>query len=204
MARRKSKITIVEDKPKNNRGKNLIKDKYGAKINNYGVRFTKGEQEKLKRLVMRYRQQRKAEIDTAIKLSDTAQARMAQGQFSDFIRSRYFTSASLQQFESKDAFNKYIKYIEKSTNHSYRIKKIRAYKANYLKAIENVYGKNAYTRAIKKALNAMSDKEYMEFVLKNEGIAEIYYQYPPNNQTLYKILEALKLDTTGLERVLNE
>lgn len=149
---------------------------------------------------MRYRQQRKAEIKTAIKLSDTAQARMAQGQFSDFIRSRYFTSASLQQFESKAKFNKYIKYIEKSTNPDYRRKKMLAYKNNYITAIENVYGKNAYTRAIKKTLKNMTDKEYMEFVLKNEGIAEIYYQYPANYATLYKILDALKLDVSAIER----
>lgn len=200
MARRKIKITIVEVKPKSNRGKNLIKDKYGAKINQYGVRFTKGEQEKLKRLVMRYRQQRKAEIMTAKKLSDTVQARMVQGQFNDFIRSRYFTSASLQQFESKADFNKYIKYIEKSTKPAYRRKKMLAYKNNYITAIENVYGKNPYTRAIRKTLKNMSDKEYMEFVLKNEDIAEIYYQYPANNATLYKILDALKLNLSAIEK----
>ena len=165
-------------------GKNKIE-------NQYGVRFTDAEKRQLVSLVnsaTRKRSRMLQEEANIPKMAGTEKTNMSvkeynnfMGKESDFILAK--KTKSLQRFETKSAYNKYIKNLKKVVQTDYIEKRTEQYKKNYIKAMkQNIAEADPkLAKAVVKKLKEMSNKEYQKKVAGNESL-EISYHYVPNEK----------------------
>jgi hypothetical protein len=167
-------------------------------INQHGIQFTEAEKRQLVSLVnsanrkrrnmlknehaltalfggdtlpqFRTKEQEKAALQKQKKTIGDTVAKM--GKESDFIL--VAKTKSLQRYETKEDFNRYIGYLQKVVDKDYIPKRAELYRDNKIKAMRNVYGDDA--EPIIKLIKDMSIKQFMEAVQSTE-ILEIQYDY---------------------------
>lgn len=161
--------------------KNLKRLDDGRLQNQNGVIFTEAEKKALERLVNSANTKRtkmlkmEATLPRMVRGVDTGQTigqLQLMGKESDFIITR--KSKSLQRFNSRAEFDKYITYLEKVNRKDYIRDRIRLYKRNYIKALQNVSGD--LSKDIQMKVRMMKPEQYMRMVASNEEL-EINFFY---------------------------
>lgn len=164
--------------------KNLRRLDDGRLQNEHGVIFTAAEKKALESLVNSANAKRRkmlkqeAALPRRVMGIDTGQTvgqLQLMGKESDFIITR--KSKSLQKFTNKEDFEKYMDYLKKVNSRDYITDRIRQYKRNHMKALENAYGDEAKDVIMK--IRMMKPKDYMNMIQSDEGM-EISYIYDPS------------------------
>ena len=163
--------------------KNLIKTESGV-VNQHGVSFTTDEKKALEQAVNRANAKRKKMLKqeaqlprkiAGVETGDTVASLQLMGKESDFILQR--KSKSLQRFKTKEEYNRYMRNLERVNSKDYITERIRLYKRNHMKAIENAYGDEAKDVVMK--IRMMKPDDYMRLVQSDESL-EINYIYDPS------------------------
>lgn len=163
--------------------KNLKKTPEGFE-NQFGVTFTKQEKQALEQAVNTANRKRARMLEAEAKLprkiagqdtGDTVASLQLMGKESDFILAR--KTKSLQRFQSKEDYNRYMKNLQRVNSRDYVDERVRLYKRNHMKAIENAYGDEAKDVVMK--IRMMKPKDYMRMVQSDEML-EINYIYDPS------------------------
>lgn len=166
--------------------KNLVKTDQGTLLNQHNVEFTKEEKRALERAVNASNYKRKKMLKEEGELprltggkptgEKVAQLQLM-GKESDFILSRQ--SKSLNQFKSKQEFYDYLDKQARIRSGEYLSDRVKFYKRNHIKALENVFGDDAKDVMMK--IQMMKQKDYMELIQKDEDL-EINYIYDPSER----------------------
>lgn len=155
--------------------KNLKRNDAGNLVNESGVVFTPAEKKALENAVNRANYKRKKMLNEAAQLprkvgghdtGDTVGSLQLMGRESDFILAR--KSKSLQRFKTRDQFEKYMQHLDRVNSPDYINDRIRQYKRNFMKTIENVYGEEAKDILMK--VRMMKPEEYMKKVESDETL----------------------------------
>lgn len=163
--------------------KNLKKTDAGNLVNQYGVQFTTQEKRALENAVNSANRKRARMLKEAATLprkvagrdtGDTIGSLQLMGKESDFILSR--KTKSLQRFRDREQFDKYMDTLKRVNSKDYLDDRIRLYKRNHMKAIENAYGDEAKDVLMK--IRMMKPKDYMKMIQQDESL-EISYIYDP-------------------------
>lgn len=180
MAKRKGKrggISYEGEQYRGGRGKgrkNLVTVDGGVK-NQHGVVFTQEQKKALERAVNRSNYQRKkmqAEYDK--RNPNNNQLRLM-GKEPEFIITRQ--SKSLQRFKSMEDYEKFMDKQARIQSGEYLEERTRAYKRNYMKALDNAFGDDA--KDIKMKVRMMKPEEFRRMVEADE-VSEIGYIYDPS------------------------
>lgn len=164
--------------------KNLVKMDDGRIQNKYGVVFTEAEKKKLESAVNQANKKRRDMLKEEARLprlqggkhsGDTVASLQVMGKESDFIISR--KTKSLQRFESKEQFERYLDNLKKINSPSYLDDRTRLYKRNHMKALENVFGDDAKDVIMK--IRMMKPEEYRKRLQADEFL-EVNYIYDPS------------------------
>lgn len=181
--------------------KNLKKTAAGTLINQHGVEFTPDEKRALENAVNRVNRLRNQMLKEAATLprsvlgkqtGETVGDLQRMGQESDFIIAK--RTKSMQRFTSREQFEKALKSMGKINRKDYLDDRIRAYKRNYTKALDNVYSTEE-TGDIKMRIRMMKPRDFMKLVQQEGDTLEISYHYLPSDQSakLNQIRQALGL-----------
>lgn len=161
--------------------KNLVKLDNGKLKNQHGVVFTQEEKKALERAANTANRRRMAMLKNEKNLPLFEGGKYTGydvshriGPESDFILAR--KSKSLQRFKSKAEYRNYMKNLKKVNSKNYITNKIRDYKRNHMKALENVFGDDA--RDIINKIRTMPLDEYMNLVQSDE-VMEVSFTYDP-------------------------
>lgn len=166
------------------KGRKNLKKTAGGVINQYGVEFTEAEKKALKSAVDTANRKRakmlkqEATLPRMVAGRDTGDkvgTLQLMGRESDFILAR--KSKSLQRFKSHDEYERYMKNLERVNSKDYITERVRQYKRNHMKAIENAYGDSAKDVVMK--IRMMKPADYMKMVQSDEML-EIGYIYDPS------------------------
>lgn len=169
-----------------NRKKNLIKTDNGF-VNQFGVKFTEAEKRALQNAVNAANRKRNKMLKEAASLprmvagknsGDTVASLLILKKEPDFILSK--KTKSLQRFKNREQFDKYLKALSKTNKPDYIDDRVRMYKRNHMKALENAYGDEAKDVIMK--IRMMKPKDYMKMVEQDETL-EISYIYDPTART---------------------
>lgn len=164
--------------------KNLKRTDTGGFVNQYGVTFTEDEKRNLVNAVNRANRKRNKMLKQSATLprmvsgkptGDTVGSLQLMGKESDFILAK--KTKSLQRFQSREQYENYMKTLERVNSKDYVNDRIRLYKRNHMKALENVYGDDAKDVIMK--IRMMKPDEYMKMVTQDEDL-EIGYVYDPS------------------------
>lgn len=156
----------------------------GGFENQHGITFTAAERKALESAVNRANRKRKKMLEEEAALprlyggketGGTVQQLQLMGKESDFIISR--KSKSLQRFKTRKDYEKYMKTLERVNSADYINDRVRAYKRNHMKAIENVFGDEAADVMMK--IRMMKPQEYMR-MLQSDEMLEVSYVYDPS------------------------
>lgn len=165
---------------------NLKRTGSGQLVNQYGVKFTEQEKKALENAVNKVHYKRKKMLKEAATLprtvmgkptGDTVGSLQLMGKESDFILTK--KTKSLQRFHSKEQYNQYMKYLDRANSPGYVHERVKLYKRNYMKALDNAYGDDA--KDIKMKIRMMKPDEFMKKVTSDE-LLEIQYVYTPEEQ----------------------
>lgn len=170
-------------------GRQNLKRTNGNIINQHGVKFTESEKRALENAVNAANRKRKKMLKEAATLprmvagketGDTVGSLQLMGKESDFILAK--KTKSLQRFQTRQQYNKYMKRLNDINTdfESYMNDRIRLYKRNHIKALENAYGDDAKDIAMK--IRMMKPKDYMKMIEKDETL-EISYIYDPSERS---------------------
>lgn len=160
---------------------NLIKNDDGTLTNQYGVTFTPAEKKALENEVNKANRKRLKMLEEEGKLprmilnQETGQnvsSLQAMGKESDFILAR--KTKSLQRFKNQKDFERYMVNLKRVNSPEYITERVRAYKRNHMKALENAFGDDAKDVIMK--IRMMKPKDYMQTIQSNEDL-EINYVY---------------------------
>lgn len=163
---------------------NLKRTDQGDLLNQYGVVFTEQEKRALESAVNSANRKRSRMLKQEATLpryvggkdtGDTVGSLHLMGKESDFILAK--KTKSLQRFHTKEQYEKYMKNLERVNTRDYVTERVRLYKRNHMKAIENAYGDDAKDILMK--IRMMKPKDYMEMIQKDENL-EISYIYDPS------------------------
>lgn len=163
--------------------KNLKKTSSGKLVNQYGVTFTPDEKRALENAVNAANRKRKKMLKEAATLpryikgrdsGDTVGSLQQMGKESDFILAK--RTKSLQRFQSKEQYNKYMKSLKNVNSPGYIDERIRMYKRNHMAALKNVFGDDA--KDIMMKIRMMKPRDYMKMIEQDEFL-EINYIYDP-------------------------
>ncbi len=152
-------------------------------INKHDVAFSEKEKRKLESLVnsanrkRRRMLQQEADLPRMLGGKDTGQKikdLQTMGKESDFILAK--KSKSLHKFRSKEEYRRYIKNLSRVVDRDYIAKRVELYRKNQIKALKNIYGKDA--APVIKILKKLSLKDYMRAVQSDE-LLELEYLYDP-------------------------
>ena len=164
--------------------KNLIKTPEGV-INQHGVNFTNEEKRALEIAVNTANRKRARMLKQeatlprrvmGVDVGETlGESLHLMGKESDFILAR--KTKSLQRFKSKSEFENYMKNLEKVNSRDYISERVKLYKRNHMKAIENAFGDEAKDILMK--IRMMKPEEYMKMIQSDENL-EIGYVYDPS------------------------
>lgn len=165
-------------------GRKNLKKVDGGLENQYGVVFTPDEKKALEQAVNTANRKRARMLEQEAKLprmvggkdtGDTVASLQLMGKESDFILQR--KTKSLQRFKSKEDYNRYMKNLKRVNQRDYINERVRQYKRNHMKAIENAYGDEAKDVLMK--IRMMKPADYMKMVQSDE-LLEISYIYDPS------------------------
>lgn len=161
--------------------KNLKRTAAGLE-NQHGVTFTEAEKKALESAVNTANRRRKRMIEQEKNLPLFVAGEYKGvdvghriGPESDFILSR--KSKSLQRFKTREEFENYMDNLKRVNSPEYLTDRIRSYKRNHMKAIENVFGDDAKDVLMK--IRMMKPEEYMRMVQSDE-ILEVSFVYDPS------------------------
>ncbi len=166
--------------------KNLRRTDEGL-LNQYGVTFSEDEKRALVNAVNRANRKRSKMLKEAATLprmvsgratGDTVGSLQLMGKESDFILAK--KTKSLQRFRSREQFENYMNTLERVNSKDYLTDRIRLYKRNHMKALENAYGDDAKDVIMK--IRMMKPDDYMKMVQQDESL-EISYVYDPSART---------------------
>lgn len=166
---------------------NLKRTDEGQLVNQYGVVFTPEEKRALENAVNSANRKRKKMLKEAATLprmvsgrdtGDTVGSLQLMGKESDFIIAK--KTKSLQRFQSHEQYEKYIDNLKKVNSPDYVDERVRLYKRNHMKALENAYGDEAKDVMMK--IRMMKPKDYMKMIESDETL-EISYVYDPSERT---------------------
>lgn len=155
--------------------KNLKKTDTGNLVNQHNVIFTPEEKRALENAVNTANRKRAQQLKAAAKLprlvagrdtGDTVGTLQVMGKESDFILTK--KTKSLQRFQSREQFENYMSYLNRVNSPEYMDDRIRAYKRNFMKTLEDVYGNEAKDIVMK--VRMMKPRDYMEMVEKDETL----------------------------------
>lgn len=164
--------------------KNLVKLDTGELQNQFGVVFTTDEKKALEQAVNTANRKRARMLKAEAKLprmvggkdtGDTVASLQLMNKESDFILQR--KTKSLQRFRSKEDYDRYMKNLQRVNKRDYITERVRLYKRNHMKAIENAYGDEAKDIVMK--IRMMKPADYMKMVQSDEML-EISYIYDPS------------------------
>lgn len=165
-------------------GRKNLKKVDGGLQNQYGVVFTPEEKKALEQAVNTANRKRARMLEAEAKLprkvagvdtGDTVASLQLMGKESDFILQR--KTKSLQRFQTKEDYNRYMKNLQRVNSRDYITERVRLYKRNHMKAIENAYGDEAKDVVMK--IRMMKPADYMKMVQSDEML-EISYIYDPS------------------------
>lgn len=181
--------------------KNLKKLDNGNFLNQNNVEFTPAERKALESAVNRANRKRVKMLEEEGRLprlvggrdtGQTVKSLQLMGKESDFILSR--KSKSLQQFKTREAYESYMRNLERVNSPEYVTERVKLYKRNHMKALENVFGDEAKDVMMK--IRMMKPKDYMQLIQSDEDL-EVSYIYDPSARTgkLNRIRQALGMKT---------
>lgn len=165
-------------------GQKNLKKVDGGLMNQYGVVFTPDEKKALEYAVNTANKKRARMLKEEAKLprmvagrdtGDTVASLQLMGKESDFILQR--KTKSLQRFQTKEDYNRYMVNLRRVNQRDYITERVRQYKRNHMKAIENAYGDEAKDVIMK--IRMMKPADYMRMVQSDEML-EISYIYDPS------------------------
>lgn len=154
---------------------NLKKLDTGNLLNQHGVIFTPEEKRALENAVNTANRKRARMLKAAAELprlhegkptGDTVAQLQAMGHESDFILKR--KSKSIQRFTSHEQYENYMASLSRVNSREYIDDRINAYRANFTKTLENVYGAEA--KDVVEKVRSMSTKDYMKMVESDESL----------------------------------
>lgn len=163
--------------------KNLKKTESGNLVNQFGVVFTPEEKRALEYAVNTANRKRARMLKEAATLprmvsgrdtGDTVGSLQLMGKESDFILAK--KTKSLQRFRDREQYDNYMKTLKRVNSRDYIEDRIRMYKRNHMKALENAYGDEAKDVIMK--IRMMKPKDYMQMIQQDESL-EISYIYDP-------------------------
>lgn len=166
--------------------KNLVRTDAGTLRNQHGVEFTEQEKKALESAVNAANRKRKKMLEQEAQLprrvagketGDTVASLQLMGRESDFILQP--KTKSLQRFKSKEDYNRYMKNLQRVNAPDYIDARVRQYKRNHMKAIENAFGDDAKDVVMK--IRMMKPADYMKLVASDENL-EISYIYEPTQR----------------------
>lgn len=164
--------------------KNLKKLDTGNLLNQHGVVFTPEEKKALERAANTANRKRMRMLEQEAQLprkvggketGDTVRSLQLMGKESDFIISR--KSKSLQQFKTREEYDKYMKNLARVNSPDYVDMRTRLYKRNHMTALENVFGDDAKDVMMK--IRMMKPEDYRK-LLQSDEFMEINYIYDPS------------------------
>ena len=156
-------------------GKKNLKKTPGGLQNQYGVTFTPEQKKALERAVDKSNYRRKKMLTEAEKLNPNHSQLRLMGKESDFIITRQ--SKSLQGFKSMEDFEKFMDKQARIQSGEYLEDRTRLYKANYMKAIDNVFGEAG--AGVRMKVRMMKPEKFRELVETMGDEMEIGYIYDP-------------------------
>lgn len=156
-------------------GKKNLKKVDGGLQNQHGVTFTAEQKKALERAVDRSNYRRKKQLAEADKLNPQHSQLRLMGKESDFIITRQ--SKSLQRFKSMEEYNQFMDKQARIQSGEYLEDRTRLYKANYMKAIDNVFGEAG--AGVKMKVRMMKPEKFRELVETLGDEMEIGYIYDP-------------------------
>lgn len=176
---------------------NLTKLDGGAIKNMHGVVFTPEERKRLESAVNTANRKRVKMLEAEGSLprkkggketGDMVRSLQSMGKESDFIITR--KSKSLQQFKSREHYERYMENLARVNSPDYVSARVRMYKKNHMKALENVFGDDAKDVIMK--IRMMKPEDYMKLIQSDEDL-EVSYIYDPSarNGKLNRIRKAL-------------
>lgn len=189
--------------------KNLKKTETGMLLNQHGVEFTPEEKRALENAVNVVNRKRKKMLqDTATmpryfagkNMGDTLGNLRLMGKESDVIIQA--KTKSLQRFKSKEDYTKFMNQLQAVKSKDYVHERLKQYKRNHMKAIQDAYGDEAKDVVMK--IRMMKPEEYRKIIERDEA-GEIGFIYDENERhgRLNKIRGALgmklKEDYIGVE-----
>lgn len=164
--------------------KNLKKLESGNLLNQHGVVFSIEEKKALESAVNQANRKRREMLKQEAKLprrvmgvdtGDTVGSLQLMGKESDFILQR--KTKSLQRFRSREDYERYMKNLHRVNQRDYIGERVKLYKRNHMKALENAFGDEA--KDIMMKIRMMKPEEYMKMVQSDEML-EIGYIYDPS------------------------
>lgn len=166
--------------------KNLVKLDNGNVKNQHGVTFTDKEKRALESAVNQANAKRAKQLKEAGKLpryengkpsGDTLATKLQSGFESDFIIAK--KSKSLQRFNTKTEYNKYMRYLKRVNSGEYLNDRTRLYKRNYMEAIKRSYPESD---DILMKVRMMKPEKFRELI-ESEQLPEIKDVYPTKGQS---------------------
>lgn len=163
--------------------KNLTRTDGGNLVNQYNVTFSPVEKRALENAVNTANRKRARMLKEAATLprmvsgrdtGDTIGSLQLMGKESDFILAK--KTKSLQRFRSREQYETYMKTLQRVNSRDYLDERIRMYKRNHMKALENAFGDEAKDVMMK--IRMMKPKDYMQMIQQDESL-EISYIYDP-------------------------
>lgn len=188
---------------------NLKKTEAGTLLNQHGIEFTPQEKRALEYAVNSANRKRARMLAEEAQLprkvqgrdtGDTVGSLQLMGKESDFIIAK--RSKSLQRFKSKEDYNRFMANLKKINSPDYITERVRMYKRNHMKVIEQAFGDDAKDVVMK--IRMMKPKDYQRMIQSDEML-EINYIYEPSsragklNQLRASLGMRLKEDETGEE-----
>lgn len=163
---------------------NLKRLEGGALVNQHQIVFSPDDKKALDNLVRRANKKRLEmlveeaglpRMNAGHDTGDTVATLLAMGRESDFILAR--KTASLQRFKTKDEYYNYIDNLKRVLSPTYIEDRVKQYKRNHMKALENVFGDDA--KDVKMKIHMMKPADYMRLIQSDEML-EIGYIYDPS------------------------
>lgn len=168
--------------------KNLVKLENGNFLTQAGFEVTVKERKELESMVAAVNRKRKKMIEEEASLPrldagrETGQSvgqLQLMGRETDFILAR--KSASLQRFKSREEFDNYMDNLRRVNSPTYLEDRVRMYKRNHMKAIENELGEEAKDIVMK--IRMMKPKDYMRLIQSDEAL-EVSFTYGPDDRAI--------------------
>lgn len=209
MAKRRKTTTGTYKGGRAKGSKNLKRTPTGNYVNQHGVVFTPEEKKALESAVNTVNRKRTKMLEQIDRLprkfagrnmGDTVGQLRLMGKESDVIIQP--KTKSLQRFKTKDDYTKYMKSLQGARSKDYVLERMRLYKRNHMKAIQDAYGDDAKDVVMK--IRMMKPEEYMKMVEQDE-VLEIGYMYDDNERIgrLNRLRASLgmKLKEDGIEDI---